>query len=110
MAIEVNDVIEVTLRLELEIPEEDEDKREIYVHDYNQKYNITYRNLRNDDFCDIDFTVDAGCIPCFSDIESYLQEDLIHDYEEITEYELLESDSSDIEYQTAKIRVKSLAK
>ena len=104
----VNDIIEVSMNIRLDIPEEDSDKTEIYAHDYKQNYEITYHNLREDSFGEVDFPVEAGFSPSFSDIESYLKEELHNDYEEIIDYELLESDMSDAEYQTAKIKVKAI--
>lgn len=108
MTTQVNDIIEVSMNIKLDIPEEDFEKNEICVHDYKQDYEITYHNLREDSFGEVDFPVEAGFSPSFSDIESYLKEELHNDYEEITEYELLESDMSDGEYQTAKIKVKAI--
>ena len=108
MTTKVDDIIEVSMDIRLDIPEEDSEKTEIYTHDYRQNYEITYHNLREDSFGEVDFSVEAGFSPSFSSIEGYLKEELKNDYEEITDYELLESDMSDGEYQTAKIKVKAI--
>ena len=104
----VGDIIEVSMKIEYHIPEEDETKPEIDLSDYATTYEIHY-SYPEEGFMDIDFTVDAGCIACFNDdLKIYLEEYLKKDMEEIAEYELFDIDNKG-EYQTAKIKITKLA-
>ena len=108
MEIQVNDIIDVEMKLDLVIPEDDLSKSTIDPSDYKQNYEISYHNKRSSAFCDVSFQVDAGFSPCFSDINSYLQESLSDDLCEIVEFEILESSVEDPDYQTATIKVISV--
>lgn len=102
------DIIEVSMRIEYQIPIEDEVKSDIDVNDYEAKYSIYYSFPRKLGFSAIDFSVEAGYCPSFcDDIEQYIEESIEQDLEEIAEYELFDVNNTG-EYQTAKIRVKAL--
>lgn len=105
---EIGDVIEVSMDIEYKIPLEVEAKDVICLDDYEAKYEINYSFPRNLGFSSINFTVDAGFSSSFcDDIELYLEESLLEDLREISEYELFDIDNTG-EYQTAKIRIKAL--
>lgn len=105
---EIGDVIEVSMRIEHQVPSEDEEKSVIDLSDYATRYEIDYSYPRELGFLSLDFTVAAGCISDFKDdIEQYLAEYLRTDLAEIADYELIEVDIAG-EYQTAKIRIKHL--
>ena len=105
----VGDIIEVSMKIEYQIPEEDETKPEIDLSDYATTYEIHYSYPEEKGFMDIDFTVDADCSESFNDdLKQYLEEYLKKDMKEIAEYELFDIDNEG-EYQTAKIKITKLA-
>ena len=105
---EVGDVIEVSMKIEYDIPAEDEEKSVIDLSDYDAKYEIHYSYPRDLGFSFLDFKVDAGYSADFGDdIEQYIEESIEQDLEEISEYELVDVDNRG-DYQTARIRVKAL--
>ena len=105
----VGDIIEVSMKIEYQIPEEDETKPVIDLSDYPTIYEIDYSYPKEKGFRNIDFTFDAGCSACFNDdIKQYLEEYLKEDMKEIAEYELFDIDNKG-EYQTAKIKITKLA-
>ena len=104
----VGDIIEVSMKIEYQIPEEDETKPEIDLSDYATTYEILY-SYPEEGFMDIHFTVDADCSESFNDdLKQYLEEYLKKDMKEIAEYELFDIDNEG-EYQTAKIKITKLA-
>ena len=105
MTLKENDVIEVSISITPQIPEEDEEKTVIDLNDYATDYCINY-SYPDSGFTDVSFTEEAGC-SSFCDIKDYLEQYLKDDITEIDEYELF--DINDVgEYQTAKIKVKSV--
>ncbi len=107
---ETGDVIDVSMKIDYDIPDEDEEKSVVDLNDYVAKYTIHYSYPRNLGFSFLDFKVDAGCCVDFNDdIEQYIKESIEKDLEEISEYELFDVDNSG-DYQTAKIRIKTLKK
>ena len=103
--LKTGDIIKVSLKMTPQIPEEDEDKSEINLDDYPTNCSISY-DYPDSGFTDLSFTEDAGC-SSFSDIKDYLEQYLTDDIKEIDEYKIFEVDNVG-EYQTAKIKVKSL--
>ena len=108
MKINVGDVIEVYMKLRLDIPEEDLSKNSINQSDYKQEYEISYFNNNSDAVCNVDFTFDAGFSPCFSDIREYLKESLSDDIPEIDKFDILEASVDDPDDQRAVIKVVSV--
>ena len=102
MTLKENDIIDVSMRITPQIPEEDEEKTEIDLNDYATDYCISY-SYPESGFTDVSFTEDAGC-SSFVDIEDYLKNYLQQDIEEIDEYEIYDIDNVG-EYLTAKIKI-----
>ena len=105
MALKADDIIEVSISITPQIPEEDEEKPVIDLNDYATDYFINY-SYPDSGYTDVSFTEDAGC-SSFCDIKDYLEQYLQTDIEEIDEYEIFDVDDVG-EYQTAKIKVISL--
>lgn len=102
MTLKAEDIIEVSMSITPQIPEEDEEKTVIDLNDYATDYCINY-SYPDSGFTDVSFTEDAGC-SSFCDIKDYLEQSLKDDIEEIDEYELFDIDNAG-EYQTAKIKI-----
>lgn len=102
MTLKENDVIEVSMSITPQIPEEDEEKTVIDLNDYATECSISY-TYPDSGFTDLSFTEDAGC-SSFCDIKDYLEQYLKNDIEEIDEYELFDVDNIG-EYQAAKIKI-----
>ena len=107
--LKAGDVIEVSMSIDPQIPEEDYEKHNLNLDDYDIKYNISYIFPHDMGCGDVDFLVEAGYCPSFGDdIKSYIEESVHNDIKELDDYEIFDVDNSSFEYQTAKIRVKSL--
>ncbi len=102
MTLKENDVIEVSMSITPQIPEEDEEKTVIDLNDYATDYCINY-SYPDSGFTDVSFTEDAGCLS-FCDIKDYLEQYLKDDITEIDEYEIFDVDNVG-ESQTAKIKI-----
>ena len=107
----VGDVLDITLRIESLIPDEDFEKNEVlddsdYAHDYDVWF------YKGDQFIgSSEFQLEAGfCSSFCDDIEEYLEEEMPQTYADITEYEVFDVDKSNFEHQTAKIRIKAIKK
>ena len=105
--LKAEDIVEVSMRIEPQIPEEDEDKIVLYLDDYATDYSVSYF-LDKKCFAEASFREEAGC-SSFSDIKDYLEQYLKNDIDEIDEYEIFDVED-DGEYQIAKIRVSSIKK
>ena len=103
------DVIEVTLSIDLEIPDEDFENRKVDLDNYSGRFIIDYTLPENIicSSCSIDAEPGFGSIFDY-DIKRYIEEYLSNDISEIDKYEIFDVDNSSFEYQKAKIRVKSL--
>lgn len=108
MQVLVNDIIDVEMNLDLNMPQEDLSKAVIDVSDYEQIYKVSYCNTRTDETQVFDFTVEAGLSLANSDIKSYLEQGV--DVSQIEKFEILEVNSNDSDNQTAKIKVISIKK
>lgn len=90
----VGDIIEVSMQIE-------------YTSS-TTTYKIHYSYPQTKGFKETEFEVDANCSSSFgNDIKQYLKELLKDDITEIAEYELIDIDNKG-EYQTAKVKIKSL--
>jgi len=101
-----NDILEISLKIETLIPEEDLAKPIIDNSDYAHEYSITY--LLNDDKCigGCDFKTDAGFLYEYdNNIEGFVKEELKTSFPEIIDYEILETNDIEYEHQYAKIKV-----
>ena len=105
MTLKENDVIEVSLIIVPLIPEEDKDKPDINLDDYDTFTSITYMHS-NTLLANVAYREDPG-YSSYSDIKNYLEQYLKDDITEIDEYELFDVDNVN-KYQTAKIRIKSV--
>ena len=107
----VGDVLDITLRIESLIPDEDFEKNEVLVDsDYAHDYDVWF--YKGDQFIgSSEFQLEAGFCPSFSDdIEEYIEEEMPQTYADITEYEVFDVDKSNFEHQTAKIKIKAINK
>lgn len=105
----VGDVIDVTLRIETLIPDEDfETKKVLDDCDYAHDYDVWF--YKDDELvASSDFQEEAGFCSSFGDdIEDYLSEEMPQTFADITEYEVFDVDKSDFQHQTAKIRIKAI--
>ncbi len=107
MEFEIGDVIDVSIRLEVNIPEEDYSKSIIEIDNYEKHYYVDYSCARTSSSCFYDFTIEEG-FSINDEIDSYIKEDLQKIYPEIAEYEIFDVNKDDFEYQSAKVRIKSL--
>lgn len=107
MNFEIGDVIEVTIKLEADIPDEDWDKGVIDMDKYDKKYSVDYSCQRTGSSCSDDFTVEAG-FTIDDEIDCYIKEDLPKIYPEIADYEIFDINKDDFEYQSAKVKIKAL--
>ena len=107
----VGDVLDITLRIEALIPEEDfETKKVLDDSDYAHDYDVWF--YKGDQFIgSSEFQLEADfCSPFCDDIEEYIAEEMPQTYADITEYEVFDVDKSSIERQTAKIKIKAIKK
>ena len=105
------DVLDVTLRIETLIPDEDFETKEVLdASDYAHDYDVWF--YKGDQFVvSTDFQLEAGLCPSFgNDIEEYIAEEMPQTFSDITEYEVFDVDKSNFEHQTAKIRIKAVNK
>ena len=107
--LKVGDVMEIALRIETLIPDEDLQSKDILNDDdYKHNFDISYFQ---DGKCigGGEFTLDEGYYPAFGDsIEDCVEEEMKEVFPEITDYEIFDIDNSDAEYKTAKVRVKAI--
>ena len=104
----VDDIIEVSMNIDYQIPEGEEEKPVFDASDYDTKYEIHFSCPQKDWIMFTDFTVEAGYIATFDDnIINYLEESLENNLEEIAEYELFDVEDKGL-YQTAKIKITAL--
>lgn len=107
MDFEIGDVINVSIRLDADIPEEDFEKDVIEMDKYDKKYSVDYYCERTGASCSDNFTVEKGS-DIDDDINNYIEEDLQKIYPEITEYEIFDVKKDDFQEQSAKVRIKAL--
>ena len=107
--LKIGDVLDITLRIETLIPDEDFETKEVlddsdYAHDYDVWF------YKGDQFVgSTEFQLEAGLCPSFcNDIEEYIAEDMPQTFADITEYEVFDVDKNNFERQTAKIRIKAI--
>ena len=108
MQVLVNDIIDVEMNLDLNMPQEDLSNEVVDVSDYEQMYKVSYCNTRTHETQVFDFTIDAGLSLANNDIKSYLEEGV--DVSQIEKFEILEVNTNDSDNQTAKIKVISIKK
>ena len=89
----VGDVIKVSMKIDYQVP------------DYEAELSMFY--TLSEDIPYMDYNHPAAADYNY-DIKNLIEEDLNDDISEIGDYEIFDVNNSNIEYQTAKIRVKSL--
>ena len=107
----VGDVLDISLRIETLIPDEDFEKNEVLDNsDYAHDYDVWF--YKGEQFVgSSEFQVEAGFCPSFGDdIEEYIAEEISQTYADITEYEVFDINKSNYEHQTAKIKIKATKK
>lgn len=107
MKFEIGDIIEVSITLDVDIPEEELAKNVIDIDNYEKNYSVDYHCERSGSACSYEFTVEKG-FSIDDDIDVYVKEDLKKIYPEITGYEIFDVEKDDIDYQSAKIKITSL--
>ena len=102
------DIINVTMSMEQQIPEEDLKNNDIIdPNNYDTKCNVSYRHPNDAGWTEVDYTDEAGYCSYIS-ISDYLKEHLKEDIDYLLDYEIFDVDDDDFEYQTAKIKIKTL--
>lgn len=105
----VGDIISISMKIDFKIPEEDYDKKEVFLDDYSAELSISYTLPENIPYMDYSLDAEPGYCTIFDyDIKSYIEEYLSNDIREIEDYEIFDINNESVESQTAKIRVKSL--
>lgn len=102
-----NDIIEVSMSIDLLIPEDEDFEKTGYVIDpnkYDTKYEVNYFYPNKTGSATVNYTDEAGCCS-YVDIKDYLEDCIKTDIDEIEDYELFDIDDKSGEYQRAKIKV-----
>ena len=108
MTLKENEIIDICMRITSLIPEEEMEKPVICLDDYKHEFDISW-TTDGKSFGGENFTLNEGACPSFGfDIEGYIKEEILNIFDELDEYEVFEVDKDDFEYQSAKIRVKSV--
>lgn len=110
MTRKVGDIIEFTLKIEAQIPDEDlESGAVLDDSDYKHDYDISYTVNDDEEYGSCSYTLEEGCFPDFGDdIEECIKEEMETGFNEVTDYEIFDVDNSDYDWKTAKVRVKAV--
>lgn len=109
VGIKENDVLEISLRVEMLVPEQDKSKPVYNTEDYEHEYSITY--MLNGKHClgGADFKFEAGILYEYdNDIIGLVKEEIKNSFPEIIDYEIIKAEDSDYTYQYAEVKIKSI--
>ena len=106
--LKAGDVIEFTIQIDVEIPEEvSQEGKPISLDDYKRTYTVSYAINDTEVLGEYFVTVNEGECALEDDIENYVKEEMKSSYSEVTEYEIeyIDRDSC---YERAKVRIKAV--
>jgi uncharacterized sporulation protein YeaH/YhbH (DUF444 family) len=107
MTRKVGDIIEFSIMIDVDIPEEDLNK-EICVNDYKREYKVSYDVNNMEEYGDYTLDVGEGEVPPEDDIKNCVELLMEERFPEVAEYEILELNNSEYEHQTGAVKVVTL--
>ena len=108
MARKVNDIIEFSIDIEIDIPEDYDQSKGVDVSKFKREYIVSCSINETEENSEYSLDVEAGITPVEDNIKDYVKYEMQNTFSEVTDYEIIDIYMGEYDHQSAKIRVKAV--